>query len=153
MSGSGVGSNTGEAAAAARIGQRVSDALDGISRRFETTADNLDSASLEAKINGAFSDYYIDHKQAVQTVESNGRTISRNAEAAAERISGTDHESEGGFTPMDLSPLRPSDVPVGVYSPEYLRQMGVQDYDTNHLLREVNRGGDNPGRVHGPYLP
>ncbi len=153
MSGSGVGSNPAEAAAAARIGQRVSNALNGISRRFETTAENLDSASLEAKINGAFSDYYIEHKQAVETVERNGPTISRNAEAGAERISTTDHESERGFAPMNLGTLRSTDVAVGVHSPEYLRQAGGEDYDTNHLLREVNRGGVDPGQVHGPPQP
>ncbi|MBR8743432.1 hypothetical protein [Nocardiopsis sp. MG754419] len=142
MSGTDVGANTDEARAAARIAERLNSALNGVSQRFETVAENLDTESLETRINGAFSDYYIAHKQAVRTVEENGTTLATNAEAAAERISGTDHEATGGFAPFPQSPLDTravSDLPK-VLSPEALRSAGSQDYDTGHLLREVNRG-------------
>ncbi|MFE9243578.1 type VII secretion target [Nocardiopsis sp. NPDC006938] len=128
MTDSEVGADTDEARAAARIAQRVSGALDGVTPSFETTADLLDEAAVEAKINGAFSKYFIDHKQDVQTVEKNGTTIAHNVEAAAQRISDTDHEAEEGF---DHRPLTPHDA-------------GVQDYDTTRLLREINRFNQYP---------
>ncbi|GHC81968.1 hypothetical protein GCM10007079_22510 [Nocardiopsis terrae] len=126
-----VAGNTEEGKAAGRISTRLTSALEGVTKAFETTSENLDQESVEAKINGAFSEYYLTYKQAVQTVERNGMAISENVIAAADRLDGTDWESGSGF-------LRRVDVPPPMLrSPDY--------YDPNHILREINNKPSEPG--------
>ncbi|MEU3019074.1 hypothetical protein ABZ635_16940 [Nocardiopsis sp. NPDC007018] len=123
MTDSEVAANPEAVEAAARIAERVSGALDGVTHAFETRAELLDEASVEARINGAFSDYFVEHKEAVRTVEENGTTIARNARAAGERISTTDFEAGLGFRHPTLDP----------------HGYGTHDHDTSHILREINR--------------
>lgn len=125
-----VAGNSEEARAAGRISTRLTSALEGVTKAFETTSENLDQESVEAKINGAFSEYYLSYKQAVQTVEKNGMAISRNVIAAADRLDGTDGESRSGFLKGVNEP------PPMLRSPDY--------YDPKHILREINKKPAEP---------
>ncbi|WP_017586186.1 hypothetical protein [Nocardiopsis ganjiahuensis] len=130
-----VASNTEAGKAAGRISARINGALEGLPNAFRTAMENLDSECVEAKLNKAFSEYYLNHKKAVETVQKNGVTISENVVAAAARVEGTDVEVKGKYSSAFpyLNPLlvpAPENLPVGVLAPEY--------YDRNILLREIN---------------
>lgn len=130
-----VASNTEAGKAAGRISARVNGALEGLPNAFRTTMENLDGECVEAKLNKAFSEYYLNHKKAVETVQKNGVTISENVVAAAAHVEGTDGEVEERYrslfpylNPVLVPPAE--NTPVGVLAPE--------QYDRNILLREIN---------------
>lgn len=90
MSNDNPGANPNEAHNRGGDGVTVAETFAGLITAFETAAEELDAKAAEENIEGAFEQFYIDHKPTVQDIERFGTAMTGNVQAGASNVASTD---------------------------------------------------------------